>query len=135
MCIRDSRDLKTLAKTGQFREDLYYRLHVIALKLPALRERGNDVIEIAQAFLVRQYTRMGREPLRFAHDAEQAIRHYPWPGNVRELENAIERAVILCEGAEISADLLGIDIELDLSLIHIYSATASVASSSGQSRA
>ena len=107
------RDLKTLAKTGQFREDLYYRLHVIALKLPALRERGNDVLEIAQAFLVRQYSRMGREPLRFAHDAEQAIRHYPWPGNVRELENAIERAVILCEGAEISADLLGIDIELD----------------------
>jgi two-component system response regulator HydG len=107
------RDLKTLAKTGQFREDLYYRLHVIALKLPALRERGNDVNEIAQAFLVRQYTRMGREPLRFAHDAEQAIRHYSWPGNVRELENAIERAVILCEGPEISADLLGIDIELD----------------------
>src|SRR5690606_14811780 len=62
------RDLKSLAKTGQFREDLYYRLHVIALKLPALRERGNDVIEIAQAFLVRQYTRMGREPLRFAHE-------------------------------------------------------------------
>lgn len=107
------RDLKTLAKTGQFREDLYYRLHVIALKLPALRERGNDVLEIAQAFLVRQYTRMGYEPLHFAHDAEQAIRHYPWPGNVRELENAIERAVILCEGAEICADLLGIDIELD----------------------
>jgi len=107
------RDLKTLAKTGQFREDLYYRLHVIALKLPALRERGSDVIEIAQSFLVRQYTRMSREPLRFAHDAEQAIRHYPWPGNVRELENAIERAVILCEGTEISAELLGIDIELD----------------------
>ncbi|UFQ96869.1 sigma-54-dependent transcriptional regulator [Pseudomonas wenzhouensis] len=107
------RDLKTLAKTGQFREDLYYRLHVIALKLPALRERGNDVLEIAQAFLVRQYTRMGYEPLHFAHDAEQAIRHYPWPGNVRELENAIERAVILCEGAEICADLLGIDIKLD----------------------
>ncbi|MGQ7959420.1 sigma-54-dependent transcriptional regulator [Pseudomonas sp. SP16.1] len=107
------RDLKTLAKTGQFREDLYYRLHVIALKLPALRERGSDVSEIAQAFLLRQCARMGREPLRFAQDAEQAIRHYAWPGNVRELENAIERAVILCEGAEISADLLGIDIELD----------------------
>ena len=56
---------------------------------------------------------MGREDLRFAHDAEQAIRHYPWPGNVRELENAIERAVILCESPDISADLLGIDIELD----------------------
>ena len=107
------RDLKTLAKTGQFREDLYYRLHVIALKLPPLRERGADVVEIAQAFLARQCQRMGRDNLRFAHDAEQAIRHYPWPGNVRELENAIERAVILCEGNEISAELLGIDIELD----------------------
>ena len=107
------RDLKTLAKTGQFREDLYYRLHVIALKLPPLRERGADVVEIAQAFLARQCVRMSREGLRFAHDAEQAIRHYPWPGNVRELENAIERSVILCEGSEISAELLGIDIELD----------------------
>lgn len=103
----------TLAKTGQFREDLYYRLHVISLKLPALRERGNDVMEIARAFLARQCTRMGRAPLSFAHDAEQAIRHYPWPGNVRELENAIERAVILSESQEIHADLLGIDIELD----------------------
>ncbi|MEK1904238.1 MAG: sigma-54 dependent transcriptional regulator [Pseudomonas sp.] len=107
------RDLKTLAKTGQFREDLYYRLHVIALKLPPLRERGADVNEIAHSFLARQCTRMGREGLHFAHDAEQAIRHYPWPGNVRELENAIERAVILCESPEISAELLGIDIELD----------------------
>ncbi|WP_043308776.1 sigma-54 dependent transcriptional regulator [Pseudomonas sp. ML96] len=107
------RDLKTLAKTGQFREDLYYRLHVIALKLPPLRERGSDVVEIAQSFLARQCQRMGRDNLRFAHDAEQAIRHYSWPGNVRELENAIERSVILCEGNEISAELLGIDIELD----------------------
>ncbi|MNN37184.1 Alginate biosynthesis transcriptional regulatory protein AlgB [compost metagenome] len=106
------RDLKNLAKVGQFREDLYYRLHVIALKLPALRERGADVNEIANAFLARQSARVGRNDLRFAHDAEQAIRHYSWPGNVRELENAVERAVILCESPEISADLLGIDIEL-----------------------
>ena len=106
------RDLKNLAKVGQFREDLYYRLHVIALKLPALRERGADVNEIANAFLARQSARVGRNDLRFGHDAEQAIRHYSWPGNVRELENAVERAVILCESPEISADLLGIDIEL-----------------------
>jgi len=106
------RDLKSLAKIGQFREDLYYRLHVIALKLPALRERGADVNEIASAFLARQSARVGRTDLRFAPDAEQAIRHYSWPGNVRELENAVERAVILCESPEISADLLGIDIEL-----------------------
>ncbi|MFV3406846.1 MULTISPECIES: sigma-54-dependent transcriptional regulator [Pseudomonas] len=106
------RDLKNLAKAGQFREDLYYRLHVIALKLPALRERGSDVLEIASAFLARQSARIGRDDLHFSHDAEQAIRHYSWPGNVRELENAVERAVILSESAEISADLLGIDIEL-----------------------
>ncbi|QXI27806.1 sigma-54-dependent transcriptional regulator [Pseudomonas vanderleydeniana] len=106
------RDLKNLAKIGQFREDLYYRLHVIALKLPALRERGADVNEIANAFLARQSARIGRNDLKFAADAEQAIRHYSWPGNVRELENAVERAVILCENPEISADLLGIDIEL-----------------------
>jgi DNA-binding NtrC family response regulator len=107
------RDLKTLAKTGQFREDLYYRLHVIALKLPPLRERGNDVLEIAKAFLARQAERLNSDDLRFSRDAEQAIRHYSWPGNVRELENAIERAAILSESPEIDAELLGIDIELD----------------------
>jgi DNA-binding NtrC family response regulator len=106
------RDLKTLAKTNQFREDLYYRLNVIALKLPPLRDRGADVNEIAHTFLIRQSERMGREGLTFGADAEQAIRHYSWPGNVRELENAIERAVILCEGPHISAELLGIDIEV-----------------------
>ncbi|MGV8917761.1 MAG: sigma-54-dependent transcriptional regulator [Pseudomonas sp.] len=106
------RDLKSLAKIGQFREDLYYRLHVIALKLPALRERGPDVNEIAHAFLARQSAKIGRTDLKFAADAEQAIRHYSWPGNVRELENAVERSVILSESAEISAELLGIDIEL-----------------------
>ena len=106
------RDLKSLAKIGQFREDLYYRLNVIALRLPALRERGDDVLEIARAFLQRQCTQMAREGLHFSYEAEQAIAQYSWPGNVRELENAIERAVILCEGGEISAELLGIDIEL-----------------------
>ncbi|SQG00314.1 response regulator receiver:sigma-54 factor, interaction region [Paucimonas lemoignei] len=107
------RDLKSLAKVGQFREDLYYRLHVIALKLPALRERGNDVLDIARSFLTRQSLKAGRNDLKFAPDAEQAIRQYTWPGNVRELENAVERAVILCESPEISAELLGIDIELN----------------------
>ena len=107
------RDLKNLAKLGEFREDLYYRLHVIALKLPPLRERGSDILEIAKAFLARQSARMGGVEMHFSHEAEQAIRHYSWPGNVRELENAIERAAILSESPEISAELLGIDIELD----------------------
>ncbi|TWI50876.1 DNA-binding NtrC family response regulator [Pseudomonas duriflava] len=107
------RDLKSLAKVGQFREDLYYRLNVIALRLPPLRERGNDVLEIARVFLARQANRMGRDPMYFSQDAELTIRHYSWPGNVRELENAIERAVILSEKQEIEPDLLGIDIELE----------------------
>ena len=106
------RDLKNLAKVGQFREDLYYRLHVIALKLPPLRERGDDVLEIAEAFLARQCARMGCEPMHFSREAELAVRRYAWPGNVRALENAIERASILSESPEISPELLGIDIEL-----------------------
>ena len=107
------RDLKSLAKLGQFREDLYYRLHVISLKLPPLRERGSDVSELAETLLARQCARMGRAPMHFADDARQVITHYAWPGNVRELENAIERAVILCESEKIPAELLGIDLELD----------------------
>ena len=128
------RDLKNLAKAGQFREDLYYRLHVIALKLPALRERGSDVNEIANAFLARQSARIGRDDLHFSAEAEQAIRHYSWPGNVRELENAVERAVILSESAEISAELLGIDIELsDLEDDDILHSTLALASANNAS--
>ena len=106
-------DLRSQVQAQQWPAALYYRLSALPLLLPPLRERGADVVEIAQSFLTRQSERMGRDNMRFAHDAEQAIRHYPWPGNVRELENAIERSVILCEGSDISAELLGIDIELD----------------------
>ncbi len=109
------RDLKTLARNGQFREDLYYRLNVIALRLPALRERDDDVLEIARTFLLRQAGRLNRQISGFSPEAEQAIRLHDWPGNVRELENAIERAVILSEGGQIGLDLLGIDVELERS--------------------
>ncbi|MDM7858580.1 sigma-54-dependent transcriptional regulator [Thiopseudomonas acetoxidans] len=106
------RDLKSLSQSGQFREDLYYRLHVIALNLPALRERGDDIIEIAKALLEQQRLRLGREPMKFSKQTLTTLEKYPWPGNVRELENAIERAVILCEGTEINTELLGIDVEI-----------------------
>lgn len=120
------RDLKGLAKVGRFREDLFYRLHVIALKLPALRERGGDINEIANAFLIRQSARANRSDLRFSVEAEQAIRYYSWPGNVRELENAVERSVILSESSEISTELLGIDVELsDLVPADVNSTTLS----------
>lgn len=105
------RDLKTLARQGLFREDLYYRLNVIELRLPPLRERGDDVMLIAEALLRRAARKMGLSGLHFSHEAAQSIRLYNWPGNVRELENAIERAAILCDEDEISTDLLGIDLD------------------------
>ena len=106
------RDLKGLSKTGGFREDLYYRLHVIALHLPALRDRENDVLEIADTLLDRHRIRMNKEPMSFTEQARQALQKYSWPGNVRELENSLERAVILCEGNQVTTELMGIDIDL-----------------------
>ncbi|RRJ82249.1 sigma-54-dependent transcriptional regulator [Aestuariirhabdus litorea] len=105
------RNLKALAKTGEFREDLYYRLNVMQLQLPALRERGSDVIEIAQKLLQRTCEKLGKEPHFFSPESLQAIAGYHWPGNVRELENAVERAVILAENGIISHDLLDIEFE------------------------
>ena len=108
------RDLKALASEGKFREDLYYRLHVIALMLPALRERGDDISEIANALLERQRLKARRdEPMHFTEECLAAMHRYHWPGNVRELENAIERAVILCEGNRVTLDLLGIDVDME----------------------
>ncbi|MDY7218890.1 sigma-54 dependent transcriptional regulator [Denitrificimonas sp. JX-1] len=106
------RDLKGLSKTGGFREDLYYRLHVIALHLPALRDRDNDVIEIAETLLARQCESMGKAPMSFTEQAKKALLKYSWPGNVRELENSLERAVILCEENQVTTELMGIDVNL-----------------------
>lgn len=106
------RDLKNLARTGGFREDLYYRLHVIALHLPPLRDREKDVLEIADTLLERQRISMGKEPMSFTEQAKRALQKYSWPGNVRELENALERAVILCEGNQVTTELMGIDVDL-----------------------
>lgn len=103
------RDLKTLSRQGLFREDLYYRLNVIELRLPPLRDRGEDVMLIAEALLSRIGKSMDLPGLHFNDAASNAIRHYQWPGNVRELENAIERAAILCDEDEITTDLLGIE--------------------------
>ncbi len=112
------RDLKDMAHNGRFREDLYYRINVMKLELPPLRERGKDILEIAETLLQRRCEALGRERLKLSPKAIQAITTYVWPGNIRELENAIERAVILCEGSEIDNELLDIDLELvDISQI------------------
>lgn len=103
------RDLKALAAKGEFRSDLFYRLNVISLNLPPLRDRGDDILKIARSFLARQMQRMNKTHLVFSKEAEQIIVKHPWYGNVRELENAIERAVILCDDNIITVENLGLD--------------------------
>lgn len=107
------RNLKKLCEQGRFREDLFYRINVVNLNLPPLRERGKDILEIADMLLAKQGQKLGRYNLKLAPDAIQAITMYNWPGNIRELENSLERASILCdENEQISHDLLGIELSL-----------------------
>ncbi|MFA7554450.1 MAG: sigma-54 dependent transcriptional regulator [Spongiibacteraceae bacterium] len=106
------RDLKTLAAANQFRPDLYYRINVVQLVLPPLRERGKDILELAEAILERHCIKLGKPVAHFSPKAIQAITTYTWPGNIRELENVIERAVILNDGETIDNNMLNIDLEL-----------------------
>ncbi len=91
------RDLQKMCSENTFREDLYFRINVVQLNLPALRERGSDILLIARLLLSRYCEKLVRPQLSFSKAAEQAILDYPWPGNVRELDNIIQRAVILCD--------------------------------------
>jgi DNA-binding NtrC family response regulator len=107
-----ARDLKQLVSEGRFREDLFYRINVMPLQIPPLRERCSDILELADRKLEICCNRLDVPQKKFSADAIQAISTYPWPGNVRELENAIERAVIMTEGEDIPMELLGLDVEL-----------------------
>ena len=111
LVVATHRDLKQLVVDGLFREDLYYRINVMTLLIPPLRDRGNDILELADAILIRTCKRLKTPVLSLADSASQAIDKYPWPGNVRELENAIERAVVLAEDAVIGEELLAIETE------------------------
>jgi len=102
-------DLKQRVQDGEFRSDLYFRLRVVELKLPALRERGDDIIALAKFLLEKAQKQLNRAPVHLSPEALKAITSYDWPGNVRELENTMERAVILCDGDTITPDLLAID--------------------------
>ncbi|MEJ2042866.1 MAG: sigma-54 dependent transcriptional regulator [Reinekea sp.] len=103
------RNLKKLVKEGLFREDLYYRLQVIEIALPPLRDRGKDVLEIAEHLINKHCQRLKMpHPLTLAKDARAILEKYDWPGNVRELENAIQRALILADEKEVSAADLGL---------------------------
>ncbi|MFN0063582.1 MAG: sigma-54-dependent transcriptional regulator [Myxococcaceae bacterium] len=91
------RDLPAEVKAGRFREDLFYRLHVVPLHLPPLRERPDDIPLLAQHFIAKHARRMGRPVKRLDASASEGLLRYAWPGNVRELENAIEQALVFCE--------------------------------------
>jgi len=103
------RDLSSMIREGSFREDLYYRLSEISIKIPPLRERLGDPVLLAQAFLERYATEQSRNLKGFTADALVAIEAHPWPGNVREVENLIKRAVIMAENGNISAADLGLE--------------------------
>lgn len=104
------RDLRQLVQTGEFREDLYYRLQVIELTIPPLRERGQDVLLIARHLIARYTEAMALESAPdLTEEAVEHILQYPWPGNIRELENAMQRAIILVnEGSPITPDALNL---------------------------
>src|SRR5437016_3161254 len=101
-------DLKELIDSGKFREDLYFRLAVVTIRLLPLRERGEDIVFLAREFLQRYAAQNGRRKLVFAPDALRAIARYSWPGNVRELQNRVKRGVIMTNGSR----LTGKDLEL-----------------------
>lgn len=104
-----NRNLKDLVIQDLFREDLYFRLQVMEISLPPLRQRGDDVIELSEYLLKKVCKQLNRPRLTFSHKAQEAISHYHWPGNVRELENAIERAVILADTDKVTPNQLALD--------------------------
>ncbi len=108
------RDLSKLVSSGQFREDLFYRLNVVSLTPPPLRDRGDDVPLLAEHFLKLSARKLGRPATSLTPDALLAIKSYSWPGNVREMENAIERAVILASDSLITPELLAIDSSVEI---------------------
>ena len=107
-----NQNLMSNIESGAFREDLYYRLQVIVIHLPPLRERAEEVLPIATHYL-QNYAQKFRKPLSgFTPEAERALQEYSWPGNIRELINAVERSAILCRGSAVEPDDLGLRLEV-----------------------
>ena len=105
-----NRDLQRAIAQGQFRDDLYYRLNVFAIRLPALRDRRDDILPLSDAFLDEVGRGVGKRPVGISREARQMLREYHWPGNVRELRNVLERAAILCDGGLIMPEHLALRI-------------------------
>ena len=100
-----NRNLSEMVDKGEFREDLLYRINTIHLEIPALRERQEDIIPLAERFITRFCKQYGKPALRLDNAAREKLMLHPWSGNIRELEHAIEKAVIICDGAYLSAGL------------------------------
>src|SRR6187431_2719710 len=99
-----NRDLGVMVQSGRFREDLYYRLNVVSIEMPPLRERKDDIVPLAGFFIRRFSAELKKKMDGIEPEAQKLLMRYNWPGNIRELENAIERAMLLAEGRAISAD-------------------------------
>jgi transcriptional regulator with GAF, ATPase, and Fis domain len=108
-----NRDLVQAVAAGTLREDLFYRLNVFRVHLPPLRERGEDILLLAEHFVRELGARIGRGEPGLSRDAQELLRAYPWPGNIRELANAVERALILAEGGLLTAAHFGLDAAKD----------------------
>ena len=108
-------DIAKAMDQGHFREDLYYRIGVINIKLPPLRERGEDIMLLAETFLKLYAKENKKKALRFSEAGCGFLRRHPWPGNVRELRNRVQRAVIMCDGSNIGPFDLGCDMEVPVS--------------------
>jgi DNA-binding NtrC family response regulator len=106
-----NRDLEEMVEKGEFRRDLYYRLRVVVIEVPPLRERRSDIPLLARHFLEMYGDRFNRPGLPLSREALAALMEHPFPGNVRELENAIQAAVALAPGDSISVDDLRLDVE------------------------
>jgi transcriptional regulator with GAF, ATPase, and Fis domain len=105
-----NRDLTVEMAAGRFRSDLFYRLSVFNVQLPPLRERGDDVLLLADSFIRSLAAKMGKGDVTLSRDARELLRRHTWPGNIRELQNAIERALIICEGSLVTAAHLAISL-------------------------
>lgn len=97
-------DLKRAIAAGSFREDLYYRLNVVPIRLPPLRERAEDIPLLIQHFVERFNTRLRKQVKGVSTEAERVLTEYSWPGNIRELENVMERAVLFCDGENLAPE-------------------------------
>lgn len=102
--LASNQPLEKLVADGTFRQDLYYRINVVKIELPPLRDRPGDVMVLAHRFLARYSAEAGKQVVGFTPEAEALIRAYPYPGNVRELQNVVERGVVLCRGQMVAAD-------------------------------